>query len=256
MRDLIRFLASDKFRSITIFTCSMALTLHLLAQVPPPRHPTRRVPEKTATPTAVQIPTSTPTVLPCAHCPDPESLNCTEAWASCAQCWADCGQPLPTRTPTPTPTPTPTAAGPCDHCPDPESFICAISWAYCVQCWEDCGQPIATPTPTPTPRPPTPTPTRTPGCWFESSGGTVMMIALYAHESTTPGVRYTATDSVFAPAGTIVEPGPAQGHPVGFEFYFDGTLAKSCGDTRRGYPFFSDGFESGDLSAWVEVRDD
>ena len=83
------------------------------------------------------------------------------------------------------------------------------------------------------------------------------MVAIYAHESTTPGVRYTyQTPPQTVPAGFVVEPGTAQGYPVGFEFYFDGALTMSCGDVRRGYPFFADGFESGDLSAWMEVVDE
>jgi hypothetical protein len=220
-------------------------------EAPPPRHPTGRVggptltptetPTVTPTPTATSTPTVTPTGDPCSACPAPESIACAINYSFCLQCWIDCGQPIFTPTPTrpPTRTPTPTAApGDCSHCPDPDGMVCAYNYPLCVQCWADCGQPIATPTPVP------PTPTRTPGCWFVSQGGTVTLIAIYAHESTAPGVRYTyQTPPQTSPAGSIVEPGAYEGHPVGFEFYFNGALTMSCGDVRRGYPPSEDGFE-------------
>jgi len=230
------------------------LLITLLAPAQDIRRPTRRVPEKTATPTA----TPTPTADECAHCPDPESLSCAIAWSSCVQCWADCGQPIASPTPTqpPTPTRTPTPADPCAECPDPDSFTCTISWAYCVQCWEDCGQPIATPTPTPTVTPtPTPPPVG-PECVLSTAGGSVLLVAIYAHE-TSPGLRYTYTAGPkTVPPGATVRPSEVEGTPVGYEWWIDGAAVKSCGDTDRAYThIFSDGFESGDFSAWVEVVD-
>ena len=225
-----------------------------------PRRPSRRVGGPTMTPTETPTPTATPTADSCSACPDPDSVVCALNYPACLQCWLDCGEPVVTPTPTrpPTRTPTPTSApGDCSHCPDPEGMVCAYNYPLCVQCWADCGSPIATPTPVPPTPTPTQTPTRVSGCWFTSTGGTVTMVAFYAHESTTPGVRYTyQTPPQTVPAGSVVEPGTAQGHPVGFEFYFDGALTMSCGDARRGYPLFKDGFESGDYRAWTEVRDE
>jgi len=81
------------------------------------------------------------------------------------------------------------------------------------------------------------------------------MVAIYAHESEVPDQRYVyETPPQFVPAGSTVSPGPYEGYPVGFEFYVDTVLLKSCGETIRGYPFFADGFESGDFKAWTEVE--
>ena len=162
--------------------------------------------------------------------------------------------PTPTQTPTATPTPTPTVTpGPCDHCPDPDSFTCAISWAYCVQCWEDCGQPIATPTPTPTRTPPpTPTPVG-PECVLLSGGGSVTLMVIYAHEAA-EDVRYVyvaGPESV--PPGSILRPSEVEGTPIGYEWYVDGVLWKSCGDTDRRHPvIFADGFETGTTERWSD----
>lgn len=133
-----------------------------------------------------------------------------------------------------------------------------------MQCWADCGQPIATPTPTLTPsQTPTITPTPTPPpvgpeCVLSTTGGSVLMVAIYAHEAA-PGIRYTYTAGPIAvPVASTVRPSEVEGTPVGYEWWIDGTVVKSCGDTDRAYPLyiFRDGFESGDFSAWMEVAND
>ena len=166
----------------------------------------------------------------------------------------------PTATPTPTITPTPDP-DPCAGCPPPDSFACQAWPEVCYACWENCGEPIATHTPTPVPTalPPTPTPTPTPPQWppcplFLVNNGSVYMVAYYEHESNVNGVRYSfRTANRWFPAGTTVRPGPCEGHPVGFGWYFSGGyLIKECGDTNTSYWHgFSDGFESGDLRAWT-----
>lgn len=261
--------------SLAVVLLALAVVVHVwpmpvAQEARPIRRPTGRVGGPTLTPT--ETPTTTPTADPCSACPAPGSLACEIAWNACVQCWADCGQPIATPTPTqpPTPTRTPTPAGPCDHCPDPDSFTCTISWAYCVQCWADCGQPIATPTPTaPTPTP-TPTPTTTPApgeCRFflEVTPGQpkeAYAIAYYLHESEAePGVRYRSNPPLVREGGVLRA--DTEGHPVAIEWYVrpqgvgEYEVVSTCGALpSAGYPLFKDGFESGDLSAWVEVVDD
>jgi len=242
--------------SWTVAVLGLALVLHIWLPIiegqeaPPIRRPTGRVGGPTMTPTntptATETPTVTPTPDPCSECPDPTSLSCTIAWNACVQCWADCGQPIATPTPTqpPTPTRTPTPADPCAECPDPDSFTCTIAWSTCVRCWEDCGQPIATPTPTPTP---------TPGfCEPPQVIGVLRLEAIYAHEDPdNPGQRYMAVDTVTLGPGQRAGIGAYEGSPIGFEWYHDGALVKSCGDTGGVFPpIFADGFESGDTGRW------
>ena len=190
----------------------------------------------------------------------------------------------PTSTPTITPTPTPTSTPVgCSECPPQDSLSCLMWPESCRQCWEDCGQPMATPTPTPTPtRTPTktpvgPTPTPTPngpecvlhGYALNNPGEFVYLVAIYAHESPTFGVRYTfTTDAFWVGFADAARPCPCQGYPIGFEWHIarNGELIKACGDTITIYPrsptpaptptpvpnieIFSDGFENGGVENW------
>ena len=82
------------------------------------------------------------------------------------------------------------------------------------------------------------------------------MVAIYAHESTTKGVRYTyQTNTETVIAGSIVSPCPCEGFPIGFEWYSGEVMLRGCGDTGRVFAsIFADGFESGDFRAWTEVK--
>jgi hypothetical protein len=83
------------------------------------------------------------------------------------------------------------------------------------------------------------------------------MVAIYDHEAS-PGIRYTYTAGpVIVPLAATVRPSEVEGEPIGYEWWVDGMVVKSCGDTDRAYTLiFSDGFESGDLRAWMEVVDE
>lgn len=105
-----------------------------------------------------------------------------------------------------------------------------------MQCWEECGSPIATATPTPT-QTPTPTPTPVgPECIALMGGGSVTLVAVYEHEIT-EDVRYTymAGPKSIPPGSWELRPSDVEGTPVGYEWYVDGLLWKSCGDTSRVY---------------------
>ena len=101
---------------------------------------------------------------------------------------------------------------------------------------------------------------QTPECPLQVSGvAEVYMVAIYGHESTTTGVRYTFTTVPKTVENSTLTP-TYEGLPVGFEWWHKApdfqkstdVLVKSCGDTSRVYqnPIFSDGFETGDTSNW------
>jgi hypothetical protein len=87
-------------------------------------------------------------------------------------------------------------------------------------------------------------------------GGTVVLVVIYDHESA-PGVRYTYTVGPRpVPSTSTLRPSEVEGEPIGYEWWVNGSIIKSCGDTSREYTkIFSDGFESGDFRAWMEVVD-
>lgn len=105
-------------------------------------------------------------------------------------------------------------------------------------------------------------PAEVPDCPLTVTDGcaSVYMIAIYEHEHPgLPGQRYTyITPTQTLCPGNTATPGPYEGSPIGFEWYWSqplfpkSLLTKQCGDTSKVYPhIFTDGFELG-LLYWDE----
>jgi len=82
----------------------------------------------------------------------------------------------------------------------------------------------------------------------------IMLTTYYAHEDI--NIIETERPYTHSTSRYITGPGAAQpvaqGHPVAFQWWIDGKSSLTCGEIPipDSWRVFSDGFESGDLSAW------
>jgi hypothetical protein len=85
-------------------------------------------------------------------------------------------------------------------------------------------------------------------------GSTVRLVAWYAHEWPR-GLHWRSEDTWTNSLVPVLTVRPScEGHPIGYQWYLDDALAKTCGVIPPPrWVLFADGFETGDTSQWSDT---
>ncbi|RLE28272.1 MAG: hypothetical protein DRJ65_00145 [Acidobacteria bacterium] len=78
----------------------------------------------------------------------------------------------------------------------------------------------------------------------------VRLTSYYGHQSPQGPPHLWQSEAVETIPGPCSVSADSEGHPIGHQWWIDGTLAETCGDL----PLFSDGFESGSIERWTTAR--